>query len=182
MNTPTVGRSLVFCLLTLLVSYVLSVFILEAQEDKAAPEAILKSELFTGCRIETMSCDVTAYCPEACCNSGFQTVNGERVPVDWSDKVAAGALSIKKLHETGINIVAVDPSEIPLGSIMRYAGRYYIALDRGSAIKGNRIDISLAEHGESEEFGIKLNQLVTVFIPRRPREVVNEIRKRFQPE
>lgn len=43
--------------------------------------------------------------------------------------------------ETGLRIVAVDPSVIPLGSIVEIDGEKFIADDIGSAIQGHEIDI-----------------------------------------
>lgn len=63
--------------------------------------------------------------------------------------------------------IAVDPSIIPLGSTVRidssYPGisGYYIAEDTGGAIKGNRVDIYMANRGRALDFG-RRNVEVTV--------------------
>ena len=44
----------------------------------------------------------------------------------------------------GYGIIAVDPSVIPLGSVVEIGGRKYEAIDTGGAIKGHRIDILVA--------------------------------------
>lgn len=51
--------------------------------------------------------------------------------------------------------IAVDPERIPLGSIVKIDGQEYVAEDTGGAIKGNRIDIFVADHGEAMAQGIK---------------------------
>ena len=137
----------------------------------------LGSDLFRDNRIITLNCEVTAYCPGPCCNSGTCIMKGKRVFVDWSDKVAVGNLSIKKLHRSGIDIVAVDPSIIPYGSIVYYQKSYYIALDSGSAIKGKRIDISVLSHDDTISFGRRHNQRIIVFIPENPRTVVSAVKR-----
>lgn len=54
----------------------------------------------------------------------------------------------------GISTIAVDPSVIPLGSLV-YVDGYgkAIAADTGSAIKGNKIDLYLNSKGECRSFG-----------------------------
>ncbi len=157
--------------------YILTNILLEAHERAGlSPAAIVRSGIFDDCRVEKMTCDITAYCPNSCCNTGFVTREGERVPVDWSDRVAAGSLSMRALLERGIDFAAVDTAIIPLGSVLMFNGKFYAALDRGSAIRGGRIDIAFPTHGESENFGIKLKQDVIVYIPRRPREVIEELK------
>ena len=52
--------------------------------------------------------------------------------------------------------VAVDPSIIPLGSVLEIPGYgYAIALDTGSAIKGNRIDVYFDDVNEAKMWGVK---------------------------
>lgn len=51
--------------------------------------------------------------------------------------------------------IAVDPDRIPLGSAVKINGREYIAEDTGGAIKGNRVDIFVADHGEAMAKGVK---------------------------
>lgn len=51
--------------------------------------------------------------------------------------------------------IAVDPDRIPLGSVVKIDGQEYIAEDTGGAIKGNRIDIFVADHGEAMTKGVK---------------------------
>lgn len=51
--------------------------------------------------------------------------------------------------------IAVDPDRIPLGSIVKINGQEYVAEDTGGAIKGNRVDIFVADHGEAMAKGVK---------------------------
>lgn len=59
-------------------------------------------------------------------------------------------------------LVAVDPSEIPLGTRLFIPGYgYAIADDVGGAIKGNRIDLAFESRNEALQFGV---QKITVYI------------------
>ena len=60
--------------------------------------------------------------------------------------------------------IAVDPRKIPYGTKVIIDGHTYIAEDCGGAIKGNRIDICVASHGEALQKGVKNN--VPVYIVR----------------
>ena len=51
--------------------------------------------------------------------------------------------------------IAVDPDRIPLGSVVKIDGQEYVAEDTGGAIKGNRVDIFVADHGEAMAKGVK---------------------------
>ena len=51
--------------------------------------------------------------------------------------------------------IAVDPDKIPLGSVVKIDGQEYVAEDTGGAIKGNRVDIFVADHSEAIVKGIK---------------------------
>lgn len=59
------------------------------------------------------------------------------------------------LHENP-NVIAVDPSVIPLGSTVYIPGYgTYIAGDTGGAIQGNRIDIHITDLNQAVQFGRK---------------------------
>lgn len=51
--------------------------------------------------------------------------------------------------------IAVDPDRIPLGSAVKINGQEYVAEDTGAAIKGNRVDIFVTDHGEAIAKGVK---------------------------
>lgn len=70
-----------------------------------------------------------------------------------SESVAYGA-SGKRLE--ALVSVAVDPSVIPLGTVLHDAeGRLYRAEDTGSGIKGNRIDLFVGDHQEALKMGVR---------------------------
>ena len=58
-------------------------------------------------------------------------------------------------HESGNQIIATDPSIIPLGSLVEIDGQRFIADDIGGAIKGHRIDILMGSKSQALEFGVK---------------------------
>ncbi|MCU0822118.1 MAG: 3D domain-containing protein [Spirochaetes bacterium] len=140
-------------------------------------DEILNSGLFKNCTELTLKCRVTAYCPGPCCNSEVVREHGKSKINNWSDRVAAGGLSISRLHDAGIDIAAVDTRIIPLGSIIDFNGRSYIALDSGKAIKGRRIDLSMRTHETADDFGMKYGQRITVYIPENPPAVVRRIKE-----
>ena len=91
--------------------------------------------------VDVAICDVkvTAYCPcEKCCGK-------------WSDGVTASGYVIKK----GDKFCAADRS-VPFGTILNIPeyGRVKV-LDRGGAIKGNRIDVYFDTHQEALNWGVK---------------------------
>lgn len=62
----------------------------------------------------------------------------------------------------GMGIIAVDPDVIPLNSLVQIEGLgTYIALDTGSAIQGNRIDILMADSNLTDNWG-RRNVSVTI--------------------
>ena len=62
------------------------------------------------------------------------------------------------LTRTGVlvhpGLISVDPSIIPLGSIVMIDGTEYIAEDTGGMIKGNKIDMAVETHREALELGV----------------------------
>jgi 3D (Asp-Asp-Asp) domain-containing protein len=53
----------------------------------------------------------------------------------------------------GYGIIATDPDVIPLNTVVVINGKKYIALDTGSAIRGNRIDVLVGSREEAIAFG-----------------------------
>ena len=92
---------------------------------------------------------VTAYCPYKCCNG------------PWEGLTATGR-TMEYYIKRGINIAAVDPGVIPLGSKIRYKGKVYHAVDTGSLIKGKKVDILLPAHELTVRFGVKENQSIGI--------------------
>ena len=86
------------------------------------------------------NCTVTAYCAcKECCGT-------------W----AGGPTSSGAMPEACLT-VAVDPSVIPLGSLVRIGNdpTVYVAQDTGSAVKGNHIDVFFDRHIEALEWGVQ---------------------------
>lgn len=51
--------------------------------------------------------------------------------------------------------IAVDPSVIPYGSVIKINDKEYVAEDCGGAIKNNKIDIFFDSHEEALAWGVK---------------------------
>jgi 3D (Asp-Asp-Asp) domain-containing protein len=100
-------------------------------------------------RVEMTGFTVTAYCPGSCCN-GL-----------WAGLTASGK-SIEYYRRRMINIAAVDPMVISMGSNFLYQGTVYHAVDVGGKIKGRRIDILLSDHAAANAFGVKKSQSITI--------------------
>ncbi|WP_090991308.1 G5 and 3D domain-containing protein [Bacillus sp. OV322] len=66
------------------------------------------------------------------------------------------ATGINLKENPGARVIAVDPSVIPLGSKVFVEGYgYAIAADKGSAIKGNRIDVFFSSQSDAYRWGVK---------------------------
>ncbi|MFW5862051.1 MAG: 3D domain-containing protein [Spirochaetota bacterium] len=146
----------------------------DAVDDRI--EEVLNSDMFADGKPVHMRCDITAYCPGACCNTGVKRINGRMVTIDWSDKVAVGGLSLSRMVSNGIHVMAVDPDVIPLGSIIYYEGKYYFALDTGGMIKGRKLDVLVEKHDDTFVFGKRMKQEVKIFMPQDSGKAVNYIR------
>ena len=91
---------------------------------------------------------VTHYCGCSKCCGAYS---------DGSESIAYGA-SGKRLE--ALVSVAVDPSVIPLGTVLHDAeGHLYRAEDTGDAINGNRIDLFVGNHQKAREMGIREMEL-----------------------
>lgn len=80
---------------------------------------------------------VTAYCPEKCCCG------------KWSDGyTASGAKAVGKL--------IAAPKDIPFHTWINVLGYGYVeVLDRGSSIRGKRLDVLFPTHQEALNWGVK---------------------------
>lgn len=96
---------------------------------------------------------VTSYCPGSCCNG------------IWAGVTATGK-SFGYYRRMNINVAAVDPAVIPLGTLFSYEGRVYRAVDIGSLIRGKRIDLFVNTHRETLDFGVKRNQTIRILSTR----------------
>lgn len=81
---------------------------------------------------------ITHYC-------GCRSCNGK-----WYGYPSASGIAMKQGRT-----IAVDPTVIPLGTKVVIDGVVYVAEDTGTDIKGNRIDIFIADHDEALDLGIK---------------------------
>lgn len=160
---------------------ILAAFVFSEAMVKKEPhiERLLESELFRKGETMAMVCEITAYCPGACCNTEFVPGDNGESAIDWSDQLAVGGLSIRALLDSGIRPAAVDTSLIPFGSIIDCGGVLYVALDRGGAIKGAKLDLAMGAHDECVAFGRRRNRIVTVHIPHSPSAVVGMIKKKY---
>lgn len=87
---------------------------------------------------------VTHYCGCSKCCGSYSA---------GSESEALGAAG-KRLE--ALVSVAVDPSVIPLGTVMHDAeGHLYRAEDTGGGIKGNRIDLFVGDHQEALNMGVR---------------------------
>ena len=77
----------------------------------------------------------TAYCPCYECSEGH------------------GHNTASQVRAKEGRTVAVDPSVISYGTKLLIDGKEYIAEDCGGAIKGDRIDIFMENHDDTEKFG-----------------------------
>lgn len=85
---------------------------------------------------KVLTMNASAYCPcSKCCGS-------------WSNGRTANGM------KAGYGVVAVDTKVIPLGTKLYVEGYgYCIAADKGSAIKGNKIDLCYDSHSAALAFG-----------------------------
>lgn len=81
----------------------------------------------------------------------------------WADGITA---SNKSVWTNGMKLVAADTRLLPFGSLVSVPGydegRVVPVLDRGGAIKGNRLDLLYPTHAIARKWGVK-RQLVTVW-------------------
>jgi 3D (Asp-Asp-Asp) domain-containing protein len=101
--------------------------------------------------VRTITMRVTAYSPD------------ERSCGDSADGITASGYSV---WTNGGRMVAADTRLLPLGSLVSVpgydGGAVVPVLDRGGAIKGNRLDVLFATHDEARRWGVKTIK-VTVY-------------------
>lgn len=94
--------------------------------------------------VRTMSMIVTAYSPD------------ERSCGKWADGITASGYSV---WTNGMKLVAADTSVLPFGSLVSVPGydngNVVPVLDRGGAIKGNRLDVLYATHERALRWGVQ---------------------------
>ena len=98
-----------------------------------------------------MMMTVTAYSPD------------ERSCAGSADGITASGYSV---YTNGMKLAAADTTVLPFGSLITVpgydAGNVVPVLDRGGAIKGNRLDVLFPTHEQARQFGVKKVQ-VTVW-------------------
>lgn len=100
----------------------------------------------------TITVEATAYTNHPSENGTYGGKVVTRTGLDISNSIT----------HNGMGIIAVDPSVIPLNSIVEIEGLgTYIALDTGSAIQGNRIDILMDNSTQTDNWG-RRNVNVTI--------------------
>ncbi len=94
--------------------------------------------------VKTVTMTVTAYSPD------------ERSCGDWADGFTASGYSV---WTNGMKLVAADTSILPFGSLVSVPGYdegdVVPVLDRGGAIKGNRLDVLYPTHESALEWGVQ---------------------------
>jgi uncharacterized protein YabE (DUF348 family) len=101
----------------------------------------------------------TAYCPGTA-ESGcpIDEYGSSKCTGHYNDGITATGIraTAGNGQEGNPHIVATDPRIIPLGSRLYIDGYgFAVAADVGGAIKGNRIDLLIADHGLAWKFGRK---------------------------
>ena len=97
----------------------------------------------------------TAYCTCVKCCGIWSQAHPSRSGTGYIQKTASGTIP------TAGRTVSVDPSIIPLGSVLTIDGQEYVAEDTGSAIKDNVIDIYFDSHEDALQYGV---QTKTIYI------------------
>lgn len=85
---------------------------------------------------------VTAYCAcEKCCPG---TSDG----LTYTETIATEGRTI-----------SVDPTIIPLGSVIELNGQQYIAEDIGGSVKGKHVDLYFDSHADALEYGVQYHEI-----------------------
>ncbi len=120
-----------------------------AEAKSAIPIATYNKRPLRVARTITMV--VTAYCPGKCCCGSH------------ADGITASGKSVKT---NGMNLVAADTRLLPFNTVLSIpgynAGNPVPVLDRGGAIKGNRLDLLMPTHEAAKKWGRKTLR-VTVY-------------------
>ncbi len=92
----------------------------------------------------TITMEVTAYCAGSCCCGKF------------ADGITASGRTVRT---NGGNLVAADTRVLPFNTVLSIpgynSGRPVPVLDRGGAIKGNRLDLLMPTHEAAKKWGRK---------------------------
>jgi 3D (Asp-Asp-Asp) domain-containing protein len=112
----------------------------ELLREAVTASAIIPSAAITH-KLRTIRMEVTAYCPcTKCCGENAQGVTASGHDVSYNNS----------------RFVAADTDHLPFGTrlvIPGYAGGAVEVIDRGGAIKGNKLDVFYPTHEEALEWG-----------------------------
>lgn len=108
----------------------------EEQQDDAAEQ--------TEEQPEEITVTATAYCAcKKCCGV-------------WAENRPNGIVyTASGTVATVGRTIAVDPDVFPIGTVLEIDGIEYVAEDTGSAVKGYKIDIYVADHDTAMDFGVR---------------------------
>ena len=96
----------------------------------------------------TFTC--TGYCAcTICCGAYAEGITASGVKVHYD--------------KDGETTCAVDPSVIPLGTLLYIDGQYYRAEDTGSAVKGKIVDLYFETHDEASAYGSQKHEVFIVY-------------------
>jgi 3D (Asp-Asp-Asp) domain-containing protein len=119
----------------------------EPRQASPAPPSAAAGPSFDGRTIRkqrTMEMIVTGYSPD------------ERSCGKWADGITASGYSV---WTNGMKLVAADTRVLPMKSVISIpgynAGKPVPVLDRGGAIKGNRLDLLFPTHEQARQWGRK---------------------------
>jgi len=123
----------------------------KADEKPAATGDELLHDVVAATKPRTLTMEVTAYCPcKKCCGRNARGLT---------------ASGFKVTHNAGL-FVAADTALLPFHTrvlIPGYAGEKAVpVLDRGGAIKGNRIDVFFPTHQQALEWGRRTIEVTVV--------------------
>jgi 3D (Asp-Asp-Asp) domain-containing protein len=112
----------------------------ELLREAVTASAMIPSTAITH-KLRTIRMEVTAYCPcTKCCGENAQGLTASGHDVSYNNS----------------RFVAADTDHLPFGTrlvIPGYAGGAVEVIDRGGAIKGNKLDVFYPTHEEALEWG-----------------------------
>ena len=115
----------------------------EAPEPKEEQPAVVSMGKFK----------ITAYCScKTCCD---KWAVDRPVDENGNEIVYTASGTVAKQGRT----IAVDPSVIPYGTTVFFAGQAYTAEDTGGSIDGNRIDVYFSSHEAAKEWGVQYHDV-----------------------
>lgn len=96
---------------------------------------------------------IAAYCScKTCCD---KWAVDRPVDENGNEIVYTASGTVAKQGRT----IAVDPSVIPYGTTVFFAGQAYTAEDTGGSIDGNRIDVYFSSHEAAKEWGVQYHDV-----------------------